>query len=85
MVTDRWPAQAGATWNIVASLPHILGIKPELTGLRVHLCIGVDVLSFMIVRTCRVPRARDAPYGVTMMRQGVRAASAQARSSAARV
>jgi cellobiose phosphorylase len=42
-----------AAWNFVAISQHILGIRPELTGLRVHPCIGADVPSFTIVRKCR--------------------------------
>jgi cellobiose phosphorylase len=50
-----------AAWNFVAISQHILGIKPELTGLRINPCIGVDVPSFTIVRKCR-----GATYRITV-------------------
>ena len=50
-----------AAYNFVAISQHILGIKPELTGLRVHPCIGADVPSFTIVRKCR-----GATYQITV-------------------
>ncbi len=42
-----------AAWNFVAISQHILGIKPELSGLRINPCIGADLPSFTIVRRCR--------------------------------
>ncbi|HEX3759986.1 MAG TPA: hypothetical protein VHW23_14825 [Kofleriaceae bacterium] len=53
-----------AAWNFVAISQHILGIKPELTGLRVNPCIGADVPSFTIVRRCR-----GATYQITVDNQ----------------
>ena len=42
-----------AAWNFVAISQHILGVRPELEGLRVAPCIGAEVGSFTIVRKCR--------------------------------
>jgi len=42
-----------AAWNFVAISQHILGVKPELEGLRVDPCIGAEVPSFTVVRKCR--------------------------------
>ena len=42
-----------AAWNFVAISQHILGVKPELDGLRVEPCIGKEIPSFTIVRRCR--------------------------------
>ena len=42
-----------AAWNFVAISQHILGVKPELDGLRVDPCIGAEIPSFTIVRRCR--------------------------------
>src|SRR4051812_9923667 len=42
-----------AAWNFAAISQHILGIKPELSGLRINPCIGVAIPSFTIVRKCR--------------------------------
>jgi cellobiose phosphorylase len=50
-----------AAWNFVAISQHILGIKPELTGLRINPCIGSDLPSFTIVRKCR-----GATYQITV-------------------
>jgi cellobiose phosphorylase len=50
-----------AAWNFVAISQHILGIKPELTGLRINPCIGGDLPSFTIVRKCR-----GATYQITV-------------------
>jgi len=50
-----------AAWNFVAISQHILGIKPELTGLRINPCIGADLPSFTIVRKCR-----GATYQITV-------------------
>ena len=35
-----------AAWNFVAISQHILGVRPELEGLRVDPCIGTEVASF---------------------------------------
>jgi cellobiose phosphorylase len=50
-----------AAWNFVAISQHILGIKPELSGLRIHPCIGAAIPSFTIVRKCR-----GATYQITV-------------------
>jgi cellobiose phosphorylase len=50
-----------AAWNFVAISQHILGIRPELTGLRIHPCIGADVPSFTVIRKCR-----GATYQITV-------------------
>jgi cellobiose phosphorylase len=50
-----------AAWNFVAISQHILGIKPELSGLRVNPCIGADIPRFTIVRKCR-----GATYEITV-------------------
>jgi cellobiose phosphorylase len=50
-----------AAWNFVAISQHILGIKPELSGLRVHPCIGATIPSFTIIRKCR-----GATYQITV-------------------
>jgi cellobiose phosphorylase len=42
-----------AAWNFVAISQYILGVRPEYDGLRVHPCIGTDMTSFEISRTCR--------------------------------
>jgi cellobiose phosphorylase len=42
-----------AAWNYVAISQHILGVRPELEGLRVNPCIGGEVPSFTLVRKCR--------------------------------
>src|ERR1041384_7693129 len=49
-----------AAWNFVAISQYILGIKPELTGLRINPCIGAAVPSFTIVR-----KGRGAPHQIT--------------------
>ncbi|HYN03895.1 MAG TPA: glycosyl transferase, partial [Vicinamibacteria bacterium] len=49
-----------AAWNFVAISQHILGVKPELGGLRVNPCIGAEVASFRIVRKCREAEYRIA-------------------------
>jgi cellobiose phosphorylase len=50
-----------AAWNFVAIAQHILGVKPEIEGLRVNPCIGREVPSFTIVRKCR-----GAEYRITV-------------------
>jgi cellobiose phosphorylase len=45
----------------VAISQHILGVKPELGGLRVSPCIGAEVPGFTIVRKCR-----GAEYRITV-------------------
>ncbi|PWB70921.1 MAG: glycosyl transferase, partial [Holophagae bacterium] len=42
-----------AAWNWVAIANHILGIRPELGGLRVAPCIGAEVPHFTVTRRCR--------------------------------
>ncbi len=50
-----------AAWNFVAISQHILGVKPELEGLRVAPCLGAEVPSFTVVRKCR-----GAEYRITV-------------------
>ncbi len=42
-----------AAWNFVAISQHILGVKPELEGLRVNPCIAAEIPTFTVVRKCR--------------------------------
>jgi cellobiose phosphorylase len=42
-----------AAWNWVAIANHILGIRPELGGLRVAPCIGAEIPHFAVTRRCR--------------------------------
>jgi cellobiose phosphorylase len=42
-----------AAWNYVAIAHHMLGIRPELEGLRVSPCIGPEIPSFTVIRRCR--------------------------------
>jgi cellobiose phosphorylase len=42
-----------AAWNYVAIAHHMLGIRPELDGLRVSPCIGAEIPSFTVTRKCR--------------------------------
>jgi cellobiose phosphorylase len=42
-----------AAWNFVAISQHILGVKPELDGLRVAPAMGTEIPSLTIVRRCR--------------------------------
>ena len=42
-----------AAWNYVAIAHHMLGIRPELDGLRVSPCIGAEIPSFTVTRRCR--------------------------------
>ena len=50
-----------AAWNFVAISQHILGIKPELSGLRINPCIGAAIPSFTLTRKCR-----GATYQITV-------------------
>jgi cellobiose phosphorylase len=50
-----------AAWNFVAISQHILGVKPELEGLRVAPCLGAEVPGFTVVRKCR-----GAEYRITV-------------------
>ncbi len=54
-----------AAWNFVAIAQHILGVKPELEGLRVNPCIGAEIPSFSIVRKCR-----GAEYRISVANEG---------------
>jgi cellobiose phosphorylase len=42
-----------AAWNYVAIAHHMLGVRPELGGLRVSPCIGTEIPSFTVTRRCR--------------------------------
>jgi cellobiose phosphorylase len=42
-----------AAWNYVAIAHHMLGIRPDLTGLRVSPCIGPEIPEFTVTRKCR--------------------------------
>ena len=50
-----------AAWNYVAISQHILGVKPELNGLRVEPCLPSELTEVTIVRRCR-----DAEYRITI-------------------
>jgi len=54
-----------AAWNFVAISQHILGVKPELEGLRVSPCIGAEIPSLTIVRKCR-----GAEYRIKVTNEG---------------
>jgi cellobiose phosphorylase len=54
-----------AAWNFVAISQHILGVKPELEGLRVSPCIGREVPAFTVERRCR-----GALYRITVKNTG---------------
>jgi cellobiose phosphorylase len=42
-----------AAWNWVAISQHILGVRPERTGLRVHPCLPRELAKVKITRRCR--------------------------------
>jgi cellobiose phosphorylase len=42
-----------AAWNYVAVSQHLLGVRPELGGLRVSPCLPAEIPSFTITRKCR--------------------------------
>ncbi len=42
-----------AAWNYVAIAHHMLGVRPELDGLRVAPCIGPEIPTFTVTRKCR--------------------------------
>jgi cellobiose phosphorylase len=42
-----------AAWNYVAMTQHILGVRPELGGLRVHPCLPAELGDVAITRKCR--------------------------------
>jgi len=42
-----------ASWNFVAVTQHLLGIKPEWTGLSVRPCLPADLPELTITRVCR--------------------------------
>ncbi len=48
-----------AAWNYVAIAHYMLGIRPELDGLRVAPCIGSEISQFTVTRRCR-----DAVYHI---------------------
>ena len=50
-----------AAWNYVAVTQHILGVRPELDGLRVHPCLPAELKSLTIERRCR-----GAEYRITV-------------------
>jgi len=42
-----------AAWNYVAIAQHMLGVRPELDGLRVSPCLSAEIPSFTVTRRCR--------------------------------
>jgi cellobiose phosphorylase len=54
-----------AAWNFVAVSQHLLGVRPELGGLRVSPCISSEVPSFTITRKCR-----GAEYRIRVTNRG---------------
>jgi len=42
-----------AAWNFVALSQHLLGIRPDFDGLRVHPVIGREIENFTVTRKCR--------------------------------
>ena len=49
-----------AAWNFVAISQHILGIKPEFDGLRVHPCLPSHLTEVIVTRRCRGAEYRIA-------------------------
>jgi cellobiose phosphorylase len=54
-----------AAWNYVAIAHHMLGVRPELDGLRVSPCIGPEIGTFTVTRRCR-----GALYRIRVMNAG---------------
>jgi cellobiose phosphorylase len=54
-----------AAWNWVAISQHILGVRPELGGLRVHPCLPGALRRVEITRTCR-----GAEYRISVINRG---------------
>ena len=54
-----------AAWNYVAISQHILGIRPELEGLRVEPCLPTKTDRVWISRTCR-----GAEYRISIANHG---------------
>jgi cellobiose phosphorylase len=54
-----------AAWNFVALSQHLLGIRPDFDGLRVHPVIGKEIPKFTVTRTCR-----EAVYVVRVTNTG---------------
>jgi cellobiose phosphorylase len=42
-----------AAWNFVAISQHVLGVRPEIDGLRVEPCLPAELSTVEIVRRCR--------------------------------
>jgi cellobiose phosphorylase len=42
-----------AAWNFVALSQHLLGIRPDFDGLRIHPVIGKEIATFSVTRKCR--------------------------------
>jgi cellobiose phosphorylase len=56
-----------AAWNYVAITQHILGVRPELGGLRVHPCLPAELDSISVTRRCR-----GAEYRISARRRNGR-------------
>jgi cellobiose phosphorylase len=54
-----------AAWNFVAISQHILGVKPELDGLRIEPCLPSEMTSVAVTRRCR-----GAEYRVSIANRG---------------
>jgi cellobiose phosphorylase len=54
-----------AAWNYVAISQHILGVRPELGGLRVHPCLPAEIRQLTVTRKCR-----GAEYRIKVSNRG---------------
>jgi cellobiose phosphorylase len=54
-----------AAWNYVAISQHILGVRPELGGLRVHPCLPREIQRLTLTRRCR-----GAEYRIAVAHKG---------------
>jgi len=54
-----------AAWNFVALSQHLLGIRPDFDGLRVHPVIGKEIARFTVTRKCR-----GAEYSIRVKNAG---------------
>jgi cellobiose phosphorylase len=68
-----------AAWNFVALSQHLLGVRPDFEGLRVHPVIGSGIPSFEVTRKCRgaeyairVKNAHGGAQGVRLVVDGER-------------
>ena len=70
-----------AAWNFVAVAHHLLGIRPEHDGLRVHPCLGKELAEFTVTGAAAARRTKSTSSIAAAARRGSRSTAARSKAA----